>query len=98
MLCNGYGEHNIQGIGDKHIPLIHNVMNTDAVVGVSDRASDALNHLFHNDVGRSYMTGRRHIDPDVVARVRRHRHLRAGQHRRRRSRSPGTSNWDLTMW
>ena len=36
MLCNGYGEHNIQGIGDKHIPLIHNVMNTDVVVGVSD--------------------------------------------------------------
>src|SRR6185312_12996821 len=31
MLCNGYGEHNIQGIGDKHIPLIHNVMNTDVV-------------------------------------------------------------------
>ena len=28
---NGYGEHNIQGIGDKHIPLIHNVMNTDFV-------------------------------------------------------------------
>ena len=26
MLCNGFGEHNIQGIGDKHVPLIHNVM------------------------------------------------------------------------
>jgi hypothetical protein len=33
MLCSGYGEHNIQGIGDKHTPLIHNVMNTDVVVG-----------------------------------------------------------------
>ena len=33
MLENGFGEHNIQGIGDKHIPLIHNVMNTDIVVG-----------------------------------------------------------------
>ncbi len=33
MLRNGFGEHNIQGIGDKHIPLIHNVMNTDLVVG-----------------------------------------------------------------
>ena len=29
MLYNGYGEHNIQGIGDKHIPLIHNVTNSD---------------------------------------------------------------------
>ena len=34
---NGYGEHNIQGIGDKHIPLIQNVMNMDAVIAVSDR-------------------------------------------------------------
>jgi cysteine synthase A len=67
MLCNGYGEHNIQGIGDKHIPLIHNVMNTDVVVGVSDLASDALNHLFNNRVGRKYLTGRRRMDPELVS-------------------------------
>jgi cysteine synthase A len=66
MLCNGYGEHNIQGIGDKHIPLIHNVMNTDVVVGVSDLASDSLNLLFRNEVGRRYMTGRRKIDQPIV--------------------------------
>jgi cysteine synthase len=66
MLCNGYGEHNIQGIGDKHIPLIHNVMNTDLVVGVSDLASDSLNLLFGGNAGRSYLVGRRKIDPDVV--------------------------------
>src|SRR3984893_14817600 len=66
MLCNGYGEHNIQGIGDKHIPLIHNVMNTDIVVGVSDLASDSLNALFGGNVGRSYLVGRRKIDPDVI--------------------------------
>ena len=68
MLRNGYGEHNIQGIGDKHIPLIHNVMNTDVVVGVSDRASDALNHLFNHRVARKYLTGRRQIDPELVSR------------------------------
>jgi cysteine synthase len=67
MLCNGYGEHNIQGIGDKHIPLIHNVMNTDFVVGVSDLASDSLNLLFGDSIGCSYLAGRRKIDPDVVA-------------------------------
>jgi cysteine synthase len=66
MLCNGYGEHNIQGIGDKHIPLIHNVMNTDLVVGVSDLASDSLNVLFGGNAGRSYLVGRRKIDPEVV--------------------------------
>jgi cysteine synthase A len=66
MLWNGFGEHNIQGIGDKHIPLIHNVMNTDLVVGVSDLASDSLNLLFGGNAGRSYLVGRRKIDPDVV--------------------------------
>jgi cysteine synthase len=68
MLCNGYGEHNIQGIGDKHIPLIHNVMNTDLVVGVSDLTTDSLNLLFGGNVGRSYLAGRRKIDPEVVRR------------------------------
>jgi cysteine synthase len=38
------------------------------VVGVSDQASDALNHLFGSDVGRRYMTGRRRIDHDLVRR------------------------------
>jgi cysteine synthase len=69
MLQNGYGEHNIQGIGDKHIPLIHNVMNTDVVIGVSDQASDALNHVFHNDVGRRYLIDRRRIDPVIVNQI-----------------------------
>src|SRR6478736_6062677 len=66
MLCNGYGEHNIQGIGDKHIPLIHNVMNTDLVVGVSDTSSDALNLLFNDRVGRDYLTRRQKLDPALV--------------------------------
>src|SRR4051812_16999943 len=66
MLENGYGEHNIQGIGDKHIPLIHNVMNTDVVIGVSDAASDQLNLLFGGNVGRGYLAGRRRIDPEIV--------------------------------
>ncbi len=66
MLCNGYGEHNIQGIGDKHIPLIHNVMNTDVVVAVSDAATDALNVLFGEQRGRDYLARRRKIDPDLI--------------------------------
>jgi cysteine synthase A len=66
MLCNGYGEHNIQGIGDKHIPLIHNVMNTDLVVGVSDAASDSLNLLFRSKVGREYLAGRKKLDSGLI--------------------------------
>jgi cysteine synthase len=66
MLNNGFGEHNIQGIGDKHIPLIHNVMNTDVVVGVSDRVTDRLNLLFGSDVGRDYLRERRKWDSGLV--------------------------------
>jgi cysteine synthase len=69
MLLNGYGEHNIQGIGDKHIPLIHNVMNTDYVIAVSDRASDGLMQLFNSQVGRSYLARRSRIDPALIARL-----------------------------
>ncbi len=66
MLENGFGEHNIQGIGDKHIPLIHNVMNTDTVVGISDRATDELNVLFNTATGRGYLAGRRGVSPALV--------------------------------
>jgi len=66
MSCNGFGEHNIQGIGDKHIPLIHNVMNSDFVVAVSDRATDHLNVLFNTDVGRGYLASRRQVPDDTV--------------------------------
>jgi cysteine synthase len=66
MLENGYGEHNIQGIGDKHIPLIHNVMNSDVVVAVSDRATDALDLLFNTDVGREYLASHVALAPETI--------------------------------
>lgn len=69
MLYNGYGEHNIQGIGDKHIPLIHNVMNTDLVASVSDRSTNALDLLFNSDAGRAYLTRQRELDVRTVARL-----------------------------
>ncbi len=69
LLYNGFGEHNIQGIGDKHVPLIHNVMNTDAIVGVSDHDTDTLLTLFNTDEGRRYLVERRGVDPALVARL-----------------------------
>ncbi|HLI11904.1 MAG TPA: pyridoxal-phosphate dependent enzyme [Alphaproteobacteria bacterium] len=69
LLCNGYGEHNIQGIGDKHVPLIHNVMNTDLVVGVSDRSTDSLDLLFNSESGRRYLATRRKLDPELVGQL-----------------------------
>ncbi len=66
LLYNGFGEHNIQGIGDKHVPLIHNVMNTDVVIGVSDHATDTLITLFNTDEGRKYLVDRRGVAPALV--------------------------------
>jgi cysteine synthase len=67
LLYNGFGEHNIQGIGDKHVPFIHNVMNTDMVAAVSDAATDGLGVLFSSEAGRDYLVARRHVPPAVVA-------------------------------
>jgi cysteine synthase A len=67
MLDNGFGEHNIQGIGDKHIPLIHNVMNTDMVIGVYDEVTNRLNLLFGAEIGREYLLRRRNFDASLVA-------------------------------
>jgi len=67
LLYNGYGEHNIQGIGDKHVPFIHNVLNTDFVVGVSDMATDALNVLFNTTVGRAYLNTRKGFAQESAA-------------------------------
>ena len=66
MLENGFGEHNIQGIGDKHIPLIHNVMNTDVVVGVSDRATDELDALFNMPAGQQYLASRHGFSAELI--------------------------------
>jgi hypothetical protein len=66
-LENGFGEHNIQGIGDKHVPLIHNVMNTDVVVAVSDRATDQLEVMFNTDDGLGYLADRRLVPQTVLA-------------------------------
>ena len=66
MLENGFGEHNIQGIGDKHIPLIHNVTNTDVVVAISDRATDELDVLFNSPAGRAYLVDKKGISPTLI--------------------------------
>src|SRR6266511_5250535 len=66
MLANGFGEHNIQGIGDKHIPFIHNVMNTDAVAAVSDVATDHVDLLLNTPVGREYLASRHGVSSDVI--------------------------------
>jgi cysteine synthase len=67
MLENGYGEHNIQGIGDKHIPIIHNVMNTDVVCAISDVATDELDVLFNLPEGREYLSRAKGLSDELLA-------------------------------
>ncbi|MGB0592213.1 MAG: pyridoxal-5'-phosphate-dependent protein subunit beta [Myxococcota bacterium] len=69
LLYNGFGEHNIQGIGDKHIPYIHNAMNTDFVAAISDAATDSLGLLFNTDAGKAHLIERKGVDADVVERL-----------------------------
>ncbi|WP_083914663.1 pyridoxal-phosphate dependent enzyme [Ilumatobacter nonamiensis] len=68
MLENGYGEHNIQGIGDKHIPLIHNVTNTDVVVAISDKATDELDLVFNSEAGRAHLA-KKGVPEGIVAQL-----------------------------
>ena len=69
LLKNGFGEHNIQGIGDKHVPLIHNAMNTDFVVDVSDKATDNLNLLFNTPLGKEYLVKNIGLSTSLVSRL-----------------------------
>jgi cysteine synthase len=55
LLENGFGAHRIEGIGDKHVPWIHNVKNTDLVIAIDDEAVVALARLFNEPVGQAYL-------------------------------------------
>ena len=55
LLYNGFGAHRIEGIGDKHVPWIHNVKNTDMVIGIDDAATMGLIRLFNEPAGQEYL-------------------------------------------
>ena len=57
LLNNGFGGHRIEGIGDKHVPWIHNVKNTDMVIAIDDEDSQRLLRLFNEPAGRDYLVG-----------------------------------------
>jgi cysteine synthase len=52
---NGFGEHRIEGIGDKHVPWIHNVRNTDAVIAIDDEDTMRLLRLFNEKAGHAWL-------------------------------------------
>ena len=57
LIENGFGAHRIEGIGDKHVPWIHNVKNTDVLFAIDDNAVVNIARLFNEPAGRAYLTG-----------------------------------------
>ena len=55
LLMNGFGGHRIEGIGDKHVPWIHNVKNTDVVTAIDDEDCMRLFRLFNEKKGHDCM-------------------------------------------
>lgn len=68
LLYNGFGSHRIEGIGDKHVPWIHNVRNTDLVIDVDDNDCIELIRLFNEEKGKEYL-GKQHVDSGTLARL-----------------------------
>ena len=64
LLENGFGAHRIEGIGDKHVPWIHNVKNTDFIAAIDDNAVVALARLFNEPAGQAYL-----VEKGVAERV-----------------------------
>lgn len=68
LLNNGFGDHRIEGIGDKHVPWIHNVKNTDMVICIDDNDSLGMFRLFNEPEGQKYLKSIG-ISDDIIAKL-----------------------------
>jgi cysteine synthase len=57
LLMNGYGGHRIEGIGDKHVPWVHNVRNTDVVAAIDDEQCLQVMRLMNEPAGKEFLAG-----------------------------------------
>jgi cysteine synthase len=55
LLNMGFGGHRIEGIGDKHVPFVHNVRNTDMIAAIDDEACMATMRLFNEPAGHAFL-------------------------------------------
>ena len=69
ILNNGFGGHRIEGIGDKHIPWIHNVKNTDMVIDIDDEDSQRLLRLFNTPQGRQYLREELGLEEELLEKL-----------------------------
>ncbi len=65
LLQNGFGGHRIEGIGDKHVPWIHNVKNTNVVTAIDDEDCMRLLRLFNDKEGHDYLK-ENGVNPEIV--------------------------------
>ena len=65
LLQSGFGGHRIEGIGDKHVPWIHNVRNTDLVAAIDDESTMRLLRLFNEEAGTNFLVGRGVAEADI---------------------------------
>lgn len=65
LLNNGFGEHRIEGIGDKHIPWVHNVKNTDMVTAIDDEDCLRILRLFNENEGKAHLLLSK-MDQDLI--------------------------------
>jgi len=65
LLLNGFGGHRIEGIGDKHVPWVHNVRNTDMVLAIDDEDVVRLLRLFNEPAGRKALKAQGLKDADI---------------------------------
>lgn len=68
LLQNGFGAHRIEGIGDKHVPWIHNVKNTDMVVAIDDNDVVRIARLFNEPEGQAYLK-RKGVPESTISRL-----------------------------
>jgi len=68
LLNNGFGGHRIEGIGDKHVPFVHNARNTDFVVAIDDEKCMNLIRLFNDSKGHEYLTSIG-VSQDVIGKL-----------------------------
>lgn len=68
LLNCGFGGHRIEGIGDKHIPWVHNSRNTDAVVAIDDENCMRIFRLFNEPAGKSALKSYG-IKPELIEKL-----------------------------
>ncbi len=68
LLRNGFGGHRIEGIGDKHVPWVHNVKNTDAVIAIDDEDCMRILRLFNDKKGIEFLKSEG-LDADLISKL-----------------------------